>query len=162
MERTLGPARVAPPPPPEPLPPPAPKPTTPPPTPPTPQPQPQPRPPVVEDHAEGGHGLKVAGLVTGVTGLVLAGVGVALELKARATAQDLMNAAAAGQQWDPTLADRESSMLLDTTIGVSLLAGGAAAVVGGTILYLVGASHAHVTPVVSRGTVGLTFAVELP
>jgi hypothetical protein len=164
MQKTLAPQRVPPPPPPEPLPvpPPAPTPTPvaqPTPTPPTPTPTPAP-PPVDTSSSSTGTGMRTAGLVTAITGAVLLGAGVAFELAAHATAQDLKNAAAANQQWDSSLADRESSMRLDTTLGVTFLASGGAAAVAGVLLYVVGAHKAHVAPVVSRQGAGFVFALE--
>jgi tetratricopeptide (TPR) repeat protein len=156
MQKILAPSRVPPPPAPDPLPPPKPEPE------PKPEPVPVPTPtptptPVVESHSTT---LRTAGLVTAITGAVLVGAGVAFELKAHATAQDLQAAASANQMWNPALADSESAMHLDTTLGVTFLATGGVAAVAGVILYVVGAPHAHVAPTVSRHGGGITFVME--
>lgn len=85
-----------------------------------------------------GKGLRVGGLVAGATGIAFVATGVAFALSASSTESDLEAAATNLEVWSDEYADREASAERSATIGTVLVATGAAAIVGGGVLYYLG------------------------
>jgi tetratricopeptide (TPR) repeat protein len=86
----------------------------------------------------GGGGLKIAGIATGGVGVVLLGTGIVFGMKAKSAQDDVQAAIDNGDVWTEELdqkdADGRSAAKLSTiTLGV-----GAAAVVGGGVLFYLG------------------------
>jgi tetratricopeptide (TPR) repeat protein len=88
--------------------------------------------------ASRGRGLRMAGLIAGGAGLLLAGTGVVFTMSASSTASDLEDAAERGDPWTDELADKESSGERKATLGAVLIGVGAAAVVGGSVSFFLG------------------------
>ncbi len=122
---------------PEPTPPPASTPTVPD-EPPPGTPSPTPAAPTEETHASPGHGMKVGGIVIGSAGVVLVGVGVIFALSAHSIQNDLEASTNAGMPWSAALSTKESSGRRDALLGKLGVGFGAAALVTGTTLFVLG------------------------
>jgi hypothetical protein len=81
----------------------------------------------------GGETLRWAGLGLGACGLIGAGVGTALSLRASSARRDLE---AHQGEWTPELDRRLSAQNRDRVLGPALLSAGAIAIAGGAALYL--------------------------
>jgi hypothetical protein len=161
---------VAPPPAPKPAPTPPPKPVatvvTPPAPPPEPAPTPAPppaareevpaplgpKPPVVDENP--GHGKKVTGAVIAGLGAAAIVTGIVFGIQASSQADKVSQLSLSGGTWSTTFADAESSGQRDQTISYVAIGVGAAAVVGGTILYVMGATE-HTAPAPAPVALGL-------
>jgi tetratricopeptide (TPR) repeat protein len=91
-----------------------------------------------EPAARPGRGMRIAGLATGGAGLALIATGVVFGLQASSTQDEVEDAVAKGAVWSQELDDKDASgrraaMLSNVTFGI-----GAAAVVGGGVLYFLG------------------------
>lgn len=126
-------------------------------TPPKPGPTTHEPPLVTDSHADTvparpGRGMKIAGIVTGAVGVALIGTSVAFALSARSAESDVQAAVDAGQRWTPELRDKDSSGRLSSTLSTVSLSVGIAAVVGGGVLYYLGARRSGTA---ARGEVSI-------
>ncbi|MEK6609245.1 MAG: tetratricopeptide repeat protein, partial [Myxococcota bacterium] len=148
LEKQTAPAPVA-------APQPPPSPAAPPPAAPPPEPQPapaaEPAPAPAPEAAtasssEGGGGQRVAGWISLGVGVVALGAGVAFGLIAKAKAQEVEEAAAAGEEFDSGLADTESAgQQAEKFAIVGLAVGGVGIIVGTVLLLTSGGDDAHVS-----------------
>ncbi len=107
----------------------------------TPTPTPVPTPiPTASQPASSGRGLRLAGIATGSIGLAAVATGVYFGLSARGKQGDLED----GGVWDPALYDDGKSADRNAKIFLGV---GAAAVVGGAVLYYLGAKAGSETQV---------------
>jgi tetratricopeptide (TPR) repeat protein len=110
-----------------------------------------PEPPPPSPASARGGGLKVGGAVLGVAGLVAVGVGVVLGVSAKSDESDI-NSALQGGPYTPDLADRENAARTKALAATLTIGVGAAAVVGGAILYIVGIKQGHAIQVVPEAS----------
>jgi tetratricopeptide (TPR) repeat protein len=102
-------------------------------------------------------GQRVAGLVTGGAGLVAGGAAVFFGLRAadaEATVEERVG------EWTRELADLEARGRRDQTIALVASAAGAAAIVTGTVLYLLGRDDAAVEVSPARGGAAVSWRVR--
>lgn len=143
------PPRPAPPPPvQQPAPPPSPPPAAAPPPPDRSAVLPPPAEPVSSDP---GHGKRVTGLVLAGAGVAATAVGVVFALKARSASDDVTTLSNNGGTWSSSFADKESSGQRDETLGALGIGVGVAAIVGGGILYYLGSTEHAERPTVAAG-----------
>jgi tetratricopeptide (TPR) repeat protein len=116
-----------------------------------------PTPPSAEASGSG-RTKKLAGLITGVSGMALVGVGIAFAVLAQSASNDLTQLDRNKQTYDP--AKYDAGKLDQTLAGVFLGVGGAAAAAG-AVVYLLGyrethtaGLHASVVPMVSPNLAG--------
>jgi hypothetical protein len=88
-----------------------------------------------------GKSLRTAGLVTGGVGVALVVTGIVFALKASAANAEVQNAIDSGGSWTQDLRDKDSAGRTANAVGMVALGVGAAAVVGGGVLYLWGRSR---------------------
>jgi tetratricopeptide (TPR) repeat protein len=102
-----------------------------------PEPPPQQPPPVERKRAtsSSGSGLKITGIVTGAIGVIAVGVGGVFAYKADQASEDA-RAVRVAAPWEPAIDDRGETAERNARI---LMAVGGAAIVTGTVLYLLGA-----------------------
>jgi tetratricopeptide (TPR) repeat protein len=102
-----------------------------------------------------GHGKRVTGLVLAGAGVAVTAVGVVFALQAKNAADDVSALSASGGTWSTSFADKESSGQRDQIIGTLGIGLGVAAIVGGGVLYYLGtterAEHAAVSVGVAPG-----------
>lgn len=134
---------------------------------PAPQPQPQPRPQAeerppnpeilgpppaggdqVDQGADPGRSKRMTGLIVGGAGVATVAIGVVFALQAKSNADDVAALSRTGGMWTSAYADKQSAGQRDQTIGAIGIGLGAAAIIGGGILYYLGATeHAERPPV---------------
>jgi hypothetical protein len=111
-----------------------------------------------------GKGLKLAGIITGASGVAIVVVGVIFALQASSIQSDLETSTRNGVPWSQELSDKEATGKTDATIGAVAIGVGAAAVIaGGTLFYLgvrknakaVEQAHLEVVPAISPKTAGM-------
>ncbi|MBX3160058.1 MAG: hypothetical protein KF773_29080 [Deltaproteobacteria bacterium] len=130
--------------------------------PPPPPPPPPPKPRVVDR----GKGLRATGLVTGAAGLVALGVSVYFGLEAKKISDDITNHCANQDPcpaWPENIRELQDRGQAHEDKQVILLVAGGAAVVTGTVLYVIGRSkktteRVAVTPVVTPDAVAIGFS----
>lgn len=98
-----------------------------------------------------GHGKRVTGLVLAGAGVAVTAIGVVFALQAKSAADDVSALSQSGGTWSPAFADKESSGQRDQTIGTLGIGLGVAAIVGGGVLYYLGATEHAERPTVSAG-----------
>src|SRR5262249_30368479 len=106
---------------------------------------PAPAPPPRDEHP--GRGKKVTGVVLASVGLVALGTGVAFGLQASSEADKVSKLSANGGMWDSSYSDAESAGKRDQTISRVGIAVGAAGIVGGVVLYVMGINESAAAPV---------------
>ena len=99
---------------------------------------PPPREPFDQDP---GHGKRFAGLTLMGAGVAATTVGIVFGLKAKSAADDVSSLSSTGGTWTAEFADKQSAGQRDETIGAIGISLGVAAIVGGGILYYLGATE---------------------
>jgi hypothetical protein len=125
-------------------------------------PTPPPATPIAVNDRKQTRGLLVAGIVVDVVGLGLVGGGIGLEVIAKNAGDDIARADADHQPFDPT---KYSTYQNDRIAAGVLIGVGAAAVVSGTVMAIVGARRgrvpvAMVAPQLSTTHAGLSAAIR--
>lgn len=92
-----------------------------------------------------GRTMKLAGIVTVGVGVALAATGVYFAVAASSAQSDVEKAGAAGGAWSPDIIARDDEGRRDALIGAVTLGAGAAAIVGGGVLYFLGVRQSRVT-----------------
>lgn len=112
----------------------------------------------------GGGGMRIAGLATGGVGLALIGTGVFFGLKAKSAQQDVEDAIANGEVWTEELDQKDADGRSAATTSTLTLGLGAAAVVGGGVLFYLGlrkgqteSSGVSLVPQLGADHAGVTF-----
>lgn len=112
----------------------------------------------------GGGGMRIAGLATGGVGLALIGTGVFFGLKAKSAQQDVEDAIANGEVWTEELDQKDADGRSAATTSTLTLGLGAAAVVGGGVLFYLGlrkgqteSSTVSLVPQLGADHAGVTF-----
>ncbi len=85
-----------------------------------------------------GRKLRLAGMISGGTGVAFLATGIIFALSASSTESDLEAAAANMEVWTDKYKDMESSAERSSTIGTVLMVGGVAAMVAGGVVYYLG------------------------
>jgi tetratricopeptide (TPR) repeat protein len=117
--------------------------------------------PASDRMAQKGRTLKIAGVATGAAGLAAVGAGIAMAVLAKDASDQITNAAP-GTTFDPSLAQNGRTF---EAAGIGLLAGGGAAVVAGTVLYVLGLKQSGnprlaITPSVGARHAALTATIR--
>lgn len=90
------------------------------------------------DERTPGRGLKLTGIIVGSAGAIMLTTGVIFTMAASSAASDLEAAAERGDPWSDELADKESAGERNATLGAVLMAAGGAAIVAGTVTFVLG------------------------
>ena len=108
--------------------------------------------------------MRIAGLATGGVGLALIGTGVFFGLKAKSAQSDVEDAIANGEVWTEELEKKDADGRSAATTSSITLGIGAAAVVGGGVLFYLGlrkgkteSSGVSLVPQVGADHAGVTF-----
>lgn len=111
----------------------------------------------------GGGGMRIAGLATGGIGLALIGTGVVFGMKAKSAQSDVEDAVANGDVWTEELDQKDKDGRSAAKLSTITLGVGAAAVVGGGVLFYLGlrkgkteSSSVSVVPALGPSHGGLT------
>jgi hypothetical protein len=108
-----------------------------------------------------GSGLKIAGLVTGGVGVALVVTGIIFAAKASSLQGEVQDAVDAGMPWSDDLSSKDSDGKSAATMGKVLTIVGAAAVVGGGVMYFMGRSKdnaarsAYIVPTLGPSEAGV-------
>ena len=118
----------------------------------------------MEGGGGGGGGMRIAGLATGGVGLALIGTGVIFGLKAKSAQSDVEDAIANGEVWTEELEQKDADGRSAATTSSITLGIGAAAVVGGGVLFYLGlrkgkteSEGVSLVPQVGADHAGVTF-----
>jgi tetratricopeptide (TPR) repeat protein len=113
-----------------------------------------------------GKGMRIAGLATAGAGVALLATGVIFSLSASSTAAELEDHVNMGGAWSQELSDKEASGKSKGTIGLVTMSLGTVCLVGGGVLYFMGAgkdkaarerhSKLQIIPTVSPSTAGVS------
>jgi tetratricopeptide (TPR) repeat protein len=101
------------------------------------------RPPGPVESGSAGKGLKIGGLVTAGIGVALVVTGIVFAMKASSLQGEVQDAVDAGMPWSEDLSSKDSDGKSAATMGKVLTIIGAAAVVGGGVMYFMGRSKAN-------------------
>lgn len=96
--------------------------------------------PPAQDEGRPGASLRIAGIATGIAGLVTLGMGVKFGLDAKDLESQVVN-----KDWSADLDQKVQDGYAAETKGVALMVAGGALAVGGVVLYLIGSSRGNDT-----------------